>query len=111
VAGWMSTPGFARPALPHAMLLHANPGAGSRLAGAPGQIELSFSQELEPAFCAIQTVDANGQDVDAAPATVDGAHLRALLKPLGPGVYRVRWHAVSVDTHRTEGAYSFTVKP
>jgi methionine-rich copper-binding protein CopC len=33
------------------------------------------------------------------------------LKALRPGTYRVSWHAVSIDTHRTEGAFTFTVKP
>jgi methionine-rich copper-binding protein CopC len=34
-----------------------------------------------------------------------------MLKPLKPGRYRVTWHAVSVDTHRTEGKYNFLVVP
>jgi methionine-rich copper-binding protein CopC len=33
------------------------------------------------------------------------------LRSLAPGTYRVAWHVVSVDTHRTEGAYTFAVKP
>jgi hypothetical protein len=33
------------------------------------------------------------------------------LKPLKPGIYHVRWHALSIDTHRTEGAFAFTVAP
>jgi methionine-rich copper-binding protein CopC len=33
------------------------------------------------------------------------------LKPLKPGRYGVSWHAVSVDTHRTEGKYNFVVAP
>jgi methionine-rich copper-binding protein CopC len=28
---------------------------------------------------------------------------------LKPGSYTVTWHVLSVDTHRTEGSYSFTV--
>jgi methionine-rich copper-binding protein CopC len=35
--------------------------------------------------------------------------MRIGLKPLAPGSYRVRWHALSVDTHNTEGSFSFTV--
>ena len=31
------------------------------------------------------------------------------LKALAPGSYKVRWHALSVDTHTTEGAFTFTV--
>ena len=34
--------------------------------------------------------------------------MRIGLKSLAPGTYRVRWHALSVDTHTTEGSFSFT---
>jgi methionine-rich copper-binding protein CopC len=37
--------------------------------------------------------------------------MMAPLRPLRPGRYRVAWHAVSVDDHRTQGAYSFVIKP
>ena len=30
--------------------------------------------------------------------------------PLSAGTYRVNWHAVSVDTHRVAGSFSFGVK-
>jgi len=29
---------------------------------------------------------------------------------LAPGVYTVNWVGVSVDTHRSQGEYKFTVK-
>jgi methionine-rich copper-binding protein CopC len=29
--------------------------------------------------------------------------------PLAAGTYKVEWHAVSVDTHKSEGAYRFKV--
>jgi methionine-rich copper-binding protein CopC len=28
-----------------------------------------------------------------------------------PGKYKVEWHAVSVDTHKSEGTYRFQVTP
>ena len=31
--------------------------------------------------------------------------------PLAAGTYKVEWHAVSTDTHKTQGSYSFTVNP
>ena len=34
--------------------------------------------------------------------------MRVGLKALGPGRYHVRWHVLSVDTHKTEGSFSFT---
>jgi methionine-rich copper-binding protein CopC len=30
---------------------------------------------------------------------------------LGPGRYRVTWHIVTVDTHPTEDAFEFEVRP
>ncbi|MGB7044831.1 MAG: copper resistance protein CopC, partial [Methylocella sp.] len=35
-------------------------------------------------------------------------HVR-LGRPLRPGGYTVTWHVLSVDTHRTEVTYHFTV--
>jgi methionine-rich copper-binding protein CopC len=31
-------------------------------------------------------------------------------EPLSAGVYKVNWHAVTADTHRVTGAYTFTVR-
>jgi methionine-rich copper-binding protein CopC len=31
--------------------------------------------------------------------------------PLKPGTYTVRWNVLSVDGHKTNGTYTFTVKP
>jgi methionine-rich copper-binding protein CopC len=46
------------------------------------------------------------------PAT-DPANKKQLLVPvqeqLPPGDYKVEWHAVSDDTHRVKGNYSFSV--
>ena len=34
-----------------------------------------------------------------------------IAKALAAGDYMVHWHAVSVDTHHTQGTFDFTVKP
>ncbi len=103
--------GFAAPAFAHAFLEHAAPAAGATLATAPKQVALAFSEQLEPTFSGVTVADSANQDVEAGHAVVAGESMSVALKPLAPGTYRVTWHAVSVDTHRTEGAYSFTVKP
>jgi len=102
---------FASPAMAHAFLQHASPGAGATLAIAPKEIVLEFSEPLEPTFSGVDVADAIGRDVEATPAAISGTTMRVSLKTLAPGRYRVRWHAVSVDTHRTEGAYDIAVKP
>ena len=50
--------------------------------------------------------------MDRGPANVDSASpalLQVPLKPLGPGTYRVKWRVLSVDTHVTEGDFTFRV--
>jgi methionine-rich copper-binding protein CopC len=93
----------------HAMLEHASPGAGATLAQPPKAVVLDYSEALEPDFSSVIVRDAAGHDVAAAQSSASGRTMRVPLKPLAPGTYRVIWHAVSVDTHRTEGAFSFQV--
>lgn len=102
---------MAVPALAHAFLERASPAAGENIHSSPAKIELQFSEALEGAFSSIAVTDAAGHDVSAGPSTADGAELSLPLKNLKPGRYRVSWHAVSVDTHRSEGKYNFLVAP
>ena len=58
--------------------------------------------------------DPDALGARAREAIVDPGNDKQLvltLPPLVPGRYRVHWHVVSVDTHRTEGEYSFAVEP
>jgi len=58
--------------------------------------------------------DANGARVDdgtAHSAGNDGKDLAVGLNKLAPGKYTVIWHVTSVDTHKTEGRFDFTVAP
>jgi copper resistance protein C len=100
---------FAVAAQAHAFLDHASPLVGSTVATAPREVSLWFTQNLEPAFSSVQVTDAHGAHVDQGKAQISGNTMRIGLKALGPGTYRVRWHALSVDTHTTEGSFSFTV--
>ena len=100
----------AQPAFAHAMLEHATPSAGAVLATAPKQVVLQYSEGLEPDFSTLEVRAANGSLMSSSTGVSDTT-MRAQLKPLTPGTYKVIWHALSVDTHRTEGSYAFTVKP
>ena len=35
--------------------------------------------------------------------------MRVDLKPLNAGIFKVNWRAVSSDTHKTEGSFTFRV--
>jgi methionine-rich copper-binding protein CopC len=93
----------------HAFLDHASPLVGSTVPAAPHEVVLAFTQNLEPAFSTAQVTDSSGTRVDQGKAQVSGNTMTVGLKSLGPGSYKVRWHALSVDTHTTEGAFTFTV--
>ena len=93
----------------HAFLDHAEPRVGSTVQSAPHELSLSFTEELEPAFSTVEVRDANGARVDQGKAQISGNTMRVGLKSLPPGTYRVRWQALSVDTHKTEGSFTFHV--
>ena len=99
------------PAGAHALLKKASPPVGATVAAAPAEIGLDFSEALEPRFCTVTVQDAAGARVDRDDLHGAGPHLAIGLTPLKPGTYKVVWHALSVDTHRTEGSFNFTVAP
>lgn len=96
----------------HAFLERAEPRVGSTLRSPPGEVRAWFTQNLEPAFSTLEVVNERGERVDRGPAQLDAAIPTLLwvpLKPLGPGTYRVKWRVLSVDTHVTEGDFTFRV--
>jgi methionine-rich copper-binding protein CopC len=115
----MRTPTFATSALlavmagtaaqAHAFLDHAEPRVGSTVPTAPRELSLSFTQNLEPAFSSVEVSDGNGARVDLGKPSIGASVMRVGLKPLSPGTYRVRWQVLSVDTHTTEGSFTFHV--
>jgi copper resistance protein C len=98
----------------HAFLDHAAPPVGSTLGAPPAAVRIWFTQDIEPAFSGIEVTDEAGARVDDDAPRVDDRN-RALLivglKPLPPGEYKVHWHVISVDTHATEGNFTFRVGP
>jgi len=93
----------------HAHLDHTEPPIGSTVSVAPHELSLWFTQKLEPAFSTVTVTDDQGTPVDQGEPQISGNTVRVGLKSLGPGTYHVRWHAVSVDTHITEGSFLFIV--
>jgi methionine-rich copper-binding protein CopC len=108
-----ATLALTAPASAHAFLDHAAPPVGSTMQKAPRSLSLWFTEDLEPAFSGATVTDTQGHTVDAGKSQVDPHNRRLMhvpVKALGPGSYRVNWHALSVDTHRTEGNYAFIVE-
>ncbi|HUY11356.1 MAG TPA: copper resistance CopC family protein [Candidatus Dormibacteraeota bacterium] len=97
----------------HAFIDHSNPAVGSTLPTAPKVVHIWFTQELEPAFSWIQVTDKTGAAVSNGPSAIDPTNNQEMdikLKSLPAGTYTVKWHALSVDTHTTQGDFTFQVK-
>jgi copper resistance protein C len=93
----------------HAFLDHATPAVGSTVQTAPNELTLLFTQNLEAAFSTVQVSGPDGTRIDEGKPQISGNTMVIAIKAGGPGTYHVQWHAVSVDTHTTQGAYTFTV--
>ena len=93
----------------HAHLQRSEPRNGSTVIPAPNQVALWFTERLEPAFSGVEVHDAQGSRVDRGEPEISGATMRIGLKALPPGMYKVNWHALSIDTHKTHGTVSFQV--
>lgn len=105
--------GCATAAGAHAFLEKASPRVGSRAPASPFEIRLWFSEGLEAMFSSITISGPGGKPLTEGAARVAGAGRRQLVLPivgaLEPGQYRVRWRVVSVDSHPTQGDFTFSV--
>jgi len=96
----------------HAFLDRADPRVGSTVKIAPTQVRVWFTERLEPAFSTLEVFDERGERVDNGPPRTDESSphmLQVPLKSIGSGTYRVKWRVLSVDTHVTEGDFTFRV--
>lgn len=99
----------------HALLKDSTPARDATLKTAPAEVAVDFTEEVTPRFSGLTVEDSAGHRVDKGdvhPEGKAGARLGVNLLPLKPGIYVVRWHAVSADDgHKTQGSYHFTLTP
>ena len=100
-------------AVAHSGLQRAEPPVESTLKRSPKELKLYFSERLEPAYSKVRVEDGRGGRVDRDDSRVDRSNpllLRVTLPPLAPGTYTVIWRVLSVDSHITEGRFTFRVE-
>lgn len=97
----------------HPELQSAEPAAGAAITTSPTQIRITFNENVIPKFSGVEVKDQTGKIIPTGKAAIDPANKKLLIVPvneqLPPGDYKVEWHAVSDDTHRVKGSYSFSV--
>ena len=104
----------AGPAFAHAHLKSANPADKAIVSTFPMALTLDFTEGLNLAFSGANLQDASGSLVQQGKAQLtneDETLTIPLQSALRPGDYTVKWHVLSVDGHKSDGSYSFTVEP
>jgi copper resistance protein C len=96
----------------HAFLERAEPAVGGTIQTSPREVRIRFTENIEPAVSSIKVFDASGKQVDKKDVHLDRsdrALLDVSLPELGTGIYKVVWRVVSVDTHVTNGNFTFRI--
>jgi copper resistance protein C len=103
---------FTPAAWAHSFPEQETPAAGATVAAPLAQVTIKYDAPIEKLFDSLRVLDAAGQDKAAGAPQVsdDGYELSVPVSALGPGQYTVQWRVVCIDTHHTEGSYTFTVK-
>jgi copper resistance protein C len=88
-----------------------SPSAGEKVASPPSEVVINFDAPIEKLFAKLEVTGADGQNlaVGAPQISDDGIRLSVKLGALKPGDYTVKWAVVCIDTHHTNGSYTFTV--
>jgi methionine-rich copper-binding protein CopC len=99
-------------AFSHAHLKSAAPAPGSTVAAAPTELDLTFMEGVNLKFTGVKVTGPAKALVQTGEAKLMGGDTTLMVPlsgPLAPGDYAVAWHALSADSHKTNGSYTFTV--
>jgi methionine-rich copper-binding protein CopC len=88
-----------------------SPSAGQSVGAPPSEVVIDFDAPIEKLFAKLEVAGTDGKDEAAGPPQVsdDGRRLSVKVPALKPGDYTVKWAVVCIDTHHTEGSYTFSV--
>lgn len=112
IVALLTMPGVTRA---HAELISATPAPNASVVEAPAELDITFSEAIDPATASIELFDPQGRAVDGVGDVLvgaDGRRASVTLPRLDPDVYTVSYSIVSVvDGHATAGIYAFLVDP
>jgi copper transport protein len=98
----------------HAALLRTVPNASGTVNTPPKEVQLTFSEAVEPKFAIVSVTDAAANQQTAGSPTRSPTNPDTLvvpLKHLTEGWYLVYWRVISVDGHPVRSAFTFAVGP
>lgn len=95
----------------HAYVVDTSPEHGSEVDSPPDAVRVTFDEPVTlPGVDAARVLDAQGERVEAGPATLDDARTTLtvpLPDDLPRGTYLASWSVVSADTHPAGGSLQF----
>jgi len=95
----------------HSFPEQETPPAGATLTEPPAEVTIKYDAPIEKLFASLKVLNSGGQNVAGSPeVSPDGWKLSVPVHTLQPGEYTVQWGVVCIDTHHTEGSYSFTIE-
>ncbi len=105
------TTGYSIVAWAHSFPDKETPSAGQKVASPPSEVVIDFDAPIEKLFAKLEVTGADGQNLATGTPQVseDGIRLSVKVGALKPGDYLVKWAVVCIDTHHTNGSYTFTV--
>jgi copper resistance protein C len=112
--GMAALAGLPAQAFAHAHLKASTPADQATVSPGPQMLRLEFSEGVEPKFCTVAVTMGDGMDMGPTTLATDPQDPKILIATLpgklAAGTYKVVWHAVATDTHKTDGSYGFTVE-
>ncbi|MDA8249627.1 MAG: copper resistance protein CopC [Rhodospirillales bacterium] len=100
-------------AFAHAFPVREMPRPAAVLVAAPPRVVITFTEDVNARFSGITVQTSGGARVDNGDPVRDRRDHKILSvgfrQPLRLGTYVVRWHALAMDGHRTQGHYDFAV--
>jgi len=95
----------------HSFPENETPAAGQNVTTPPPEVSIKFDAPIEKLFAKLEVTGVDGRDeaVGAPAVSDDGLRLSVKVGALKAGDYWVKWSVVCIDTHHSQGSYTFTV--
>ncbi len=96
----------------HSEATRSSPKDKSTLDQAPKVVSVFLTEKIEIELSKLQVFDADGDTVHKGKTTCSEnlKTMSILMTDIGSGSYAAKWEVVSVDGHKTSGAFSFQVQ-
>ncbi|WP_460407174.1 copper resistance CopC family protein [Actinophytocola sediminis] len=102
--------GMASVAAAHTELTGSDPAEGARVATAPSQLTLTFTEPVDPTKATVRVTANDGTAWQVGTITATDATLTVPVTPAGPaGPYAIDYRIISADGDPVTGAVRFTL--